>query len=483
MRHNFKSIFGLLSILLIFNGTFILLCLPFTLYYNEDWKPIVISSLIILASGAIIRIATLQKNNVELKKRDGYLIVTFGWLALTFSGTLPYILSGAIPDFTNAFFETMSGYTTTGATILSNIESMPKGILFWRSLTQWMGGMGIIVLAVAILPLLGIGGMQLFGAESPGISPDKLKPRIRETAKRLWLIYVSLTFLEAFLLFAGGMNLYDAINHSLTTMATGGFSTKNDSIAHFTSPFIHYTIIIFMLIGGVNFTLIYFGVKGKFQKVWNNEEFRSYILFTFLVAAVVSVTIYFYTESDFESAYREGLFQVASIVTSTGYTSADYTAWTPFLTFTFFILMFVGGSSGSTSGGVKIVRHLVLFKNSFLEMKRQLYPSVINPVRLNGKAIARDITFHVLAFMILYLTLFLTGCAVLAWIGLDFESALGASAAAIGNIGPGIGSVGPASNYALVPESGKWVLAVLMLVGRLEIFTVLILLTPAFWTD
>jgi len=483
MRHNFKSIFSLLSILLIFNGAFILLCVPFTLYYNEDWKPIIVSSLIILVSGAIIRIATLKNNNVELKKRDGYLIVTFGWLALSFSGTLPYILSGAIPDFTNAFFETMSGYTTTGASILSNIESMPKGILFWRSLTQWMGGMGIIVLAVAILPLLGIGGMQLFGAESPGISPDKLKPRIQDTAKRLWLIYVSLTFLEAFLLFSGGMNLYDAINHSLTTMATGGFSTKTDSIAHYTSPFIHYTIIIFMLIAGANYTLTYFSFKGRFRKVWNNEEFRTYILFTLFVTVFVSITIYFFAEGDFERAFREGLFQVVSIISTTGYTTADYTAWTPFLTFTFFILMFVGGSSGSTAGGVKVVRHLVLFKNSFLEMNRQLYPSVVSPVRLNGKAIARDITFNVLAFIMLYLTLFWVGCAVLTWIGLDFESALGAAATAIANIGPGIGSVGPASNFALVPESGKWVLTVLMLVGRLEIFTVLILLTPAFWTD
>ena len=481
MRHNFKSIISILSILLIFNGVFMLFCLPFILYYGEDWRPMVLSACIILVSGIIIRLATSGKIATELKKRDGYLIVTLGWLVLSFSGTLPYLFSGAIPDFTNAFFETISGYTTTGATILTDIESLPKGILLWRSLTQWMGGMGIIVLAVAILPLLGIGGMQLFVAEAPGITPDKLKPRIQDTAKRLWLIYVLLTLGETILLTAGGMSFYDAVNHSLTTMATGGFSTKNASIAHFSSPFIHYVIIFFMFLGGTNFTLTYFIFKGRFQKVWKNEEFQMYLAFTLVVSILVSIIVYYFTETGAEKSFRDSLFQVLSVVTTTGYSTSDYTAWTPFLTVAFFALMFVGGSAGSTAGGVKIVRHLVLLKNSFLEMKRQLHPSAVIPVRLNGKSISGDITFHVLAFMMLYLTLFAAGSVVLAWTGLDFETALGASAAAIGNIGPGLGAVGPLSNYAFVPDSGKWVLTFLMLVGRLEIFTVLILLTPAFW--
>ncbi len=482
MRHNFKSIISILSILLIFNGVFMFFCLPFILYYGEDWRPMVLSACIILVSGIIIRLVTSRnKNTSELKKRDGYLIVTLGWLVLSFSGTLPYLFSGAIPDFTNAFFETISGYTTTGASILTDIESLPKGILLWRSLTQWMGGMGIIVLAVAILPLLGIGGMQLFVAEAPGITPDKLKPRIQDTAKRLWLIYVLLTLGETVLLTAGGMSFFDAVNHSLTTMATGGFSTKNASIAHFSSPFIHYVIILFMFFAGTNFTLTYFSFKGRFNKVLKNEEFQIYLAFLLGVSVLVSIIIYFFTETGAEKSIRDGLFQVVSIVTTTGYATADYTAWTPFLTVAFFILMFVGGSAGSTAGGVKIVRHLVLFKNSFLEMKRQLHPSAVIPVRLNGKGISRDITFHVLAFMMLYLTLFASGSVALAWLGLDFETALGASATAIGNIGPGLGAVGPVNNFAFVPDSGKWVLTFLMLVGRLEIFTVLILLTPAFW--
>ncbi len=482
MRRNFRAILNILSILLIINGGFMLLCLPFTFYYGEDWIPITLSSGIILGFGFIIRFLTISKGINELKKRDGYLVVTLGWIFLSLSGCLPYIISGSIPEFTNAFFETISGYTTTGATILTDIESMPKGILFWRSMTQWMGGMGIIVLAVAILPLLGIGGMQLFVAEAPGISPDKLKPRIQDTAKRLWYIYVGFTLGECVLLMFGGMNFYDAINHSLTTMATGGFSTKNASVAHFDSPYIHYVIILFMFLGGTSFTLSYFGFKGKLKKIWSNEEFRVYLFLVLSLSIAVSISVFLFTDLPIEKSVREGLFHVVSIITTTGYSTADYTAWTPFLTMIFFALMFIGGSAGSTAGGVKVVRHLVLFKNSFLEMKRQLNPSAVIPVRLNGKAISQDITFHVLAFMMLYLTIFSIGCVALAWLGLDYESALGAAASCIGNVGPGIGSVGPAYNFAHIPEMGKWLLGFLMLIGRLEIFTVLMLLNPNFWT-
>lgn len=482
MKHNFKAILGILSILLIINGAFMLLSLPFTFFYEEDWKPIVYSSAISLVLGGAIRWATYSSTPSELKKRDGYLVVTLGWVVLTLSGSLPYVFSNTIPDYSNAFFETMSGYTTTGASILVDIESMPKGILFWRSLTQWMGGMGIIVLAVAILPLLGIGGMQLFGAEAPGITPDKLKPRIQDTAKRLWFIYLGFTLVECILLMFGGMNFFDAINHSLTTMATGGFSTKNASIAYFQSDYIHYVIVFFMFLAGTSFTLTYFSFKGRLKKVWSNEEFRIYLYFIVAVSVAISVAVFLVTDFSAARSFRDGLFQVVSIVTTTGFATADYTAWTPFITMVFFGLMFVGGSSGSTAGGVKIVRHLVLFKNTFLEMKRQLNPSAIIPVRLNGNAITQDITFHVLAFMMLYLTVFSIGCVLLTWMGLDFKSALGAAATSIGNIGPGLGSVGPIHNFAQVPMEGKWLLAFLMLIGRLEIFTVLILLNPNFWS-
>jgi trk system potassium uptake protein len=422
-----------------------------------------------------------QSENKELRKRDGYLIVTLAWLAMGLAGSLPFSLSGAIPHYTDAFFESISGLTTTGATILTDIESAPKGILFWRSLIQWIGGMGIIVLAVAILPLLGIGGMQLFVAEAPGLSADKVKPKIKDTALRLWLIYISLTALEMVLLLVGGMSFFDAINHSLTTMATGGFSTKNDSIAHFDSAFIQYVIIVFMFLAGTNFTLLYFGLKGKLSKLWSNEEFRAYITAVVGFTLVITVIVFFERWDGFERTFRDSLFQVVSVITTTGYITADYTSWTPFLTVLFFLFLFLGASAGSTSGGVKIVRHVVLFKNSFLQMRRQLHPSAVIPVRLNGKAVTEDITYSVLAFIIFYFLIFATGTILMSMTDVDFMTAMGSVATCLGNVGPGIGTVGPVDNFAHISDFGKWLLAFLMVMGRLELFTVLMLFTPAFW--
>jgi trk system potassium uptake protein TrkH len=458
-----------------------LLCVPFSIYYGEDWLTFIYSSGITLIVGISCWLIGQKQKNKELKKRDGYLVVTLGWLMMSFFGTLPYFFSGSIEFFTDAFFETMSGFTTTGASILNDIEAMPKGVLFWRSLTQWIGGMGIIVLTVAILPILGIGGMQLFVAEAPGISPEKLKPRIKDTAKRLWLIYLSLTILELVLLMFGGMSFFDAINHSLTTMATGGFSTKQDSIAFFDSAYIQYVIVLFMFLAGTSFTITYFGFKGKFKKLWSNEEFRVYLVITAALSIIIGCTIYLLGGTDIELAFREALFQTVSILTTTGYVSTDYTQWMPFLTMVFFTLMFIGGSSGSTAGGVKIVRHIILFKNSFLEMKRQLHPSAVIPVRLNHKAINRDITFHVLAFMMIYILIFALGSIGIALTGVDVMTAIGASATSLGNIGPGLGSVGPVNNFAHMPDASKWILSFLMLLGRLELFTVLMLFTPYFW--
>lgn len=482
-RFNFRLIFSILGLLLTINGLFMLITLPFTFYYGEDWKPTVYAAAITVFAGLPAWLILTKGTDRELKRREGYLVVTLGWVIMSFFGSLPYLLSGAIPNLTDAFFETMSGFTTTGASILTDIESMPKGILLWRSMTQWIGGMGIIVLAVAILPILGIGGMQLFIAESPGISPDKLKPRIKDTAKRLWIIYVGLTFLEAILLMFGGMGFFDAINHSLTTMATGGFSTKNDSIAHFDTAYIQYVITFFMFLAGTSFTLTYFMLKRNFQKVFSNEEFVTYLIF--LILATVLITGFVHTSSNqsFELSFRETLFQVVSMVTTTGFVSEDYTSWTPLITMVFFALLFIGGSAGSTAGGIKVVRHIILFKNSFLEMKRQLHPSAVVPVRLNQTAINQDITFNVLAFIIIYFLIFALGSIIMAWVGLDFESALGSVATSLGNVGPGIGSVGPTSNFANVPDVGKWVLTLMMLLGRLELFTVLILFTPYFWKN
>lgn len=482
MRFNYTVITNLLGYLLLLNGIFMLACLPFSMYYNEgDHQAILGSALITLASGALLVAITRNPKSKELSKKDGYLIVTLGWLIISFFGTLPYLLSGTIPNIADAFFETVSGYSTTGATILYDIESVHKGILFWRSLTQWIGGMGIIVLTIAVLPLLGIGGMQLFVAEAPGISPDKLQPRIKETAKRLWLIYIGLTAIETLLLWAGEMDFYDAINHAFTTTATGGFSTKNASIAYFSSPFTHYVIILFMFLGGTNFTIIYLAFHGEFEKAIKNEEFRFYAGFCLAIGLTVAIGILFISNSPVEKAIRNGLFQVVSITTTTGYVTADYTAWSPFITVIFFILMFIGGCAGSTSGGVKIVRHVVLMKNSILEFKRQIHPTAVLPVRLNKKAVDQDITFTVLAFIMIYISIFALGSIIVSMMGVDFETALGSVAATLGNVGPGIASVGPSSNYAHLPDLVKWFLSGLMLLGRLELFTVLILFTPYFW--
>ena len=481
MRFNFWLITNILGLLLVINGVFMLLCLPFSIYYREDIWHLATSGAISIVAGGLTWLGTRNEQKKELKKKDGYLIVTLGWLCMSCFGTLPYILSGTIPDFTNAFFETISGYTTTGASVMTDIESAPKGILFWRSLTQWIGGMGIIVLAVAILPILGIGGMQLFVAEAPGISPDKMKPRIKEVAKRLWFIYLGLTLIETVLLMFGGMTFYDAINHALTTMATGGFSTKNASVAYYDSAYIQYVIIICMFLAGTNFTITYFGLKGKFKKVWANEEFRNYLIIVLLLSVSISFFVFSSTWEGFEKSFRDSLFQVVSIITTTGYVTADYTKWAPFLTIVFFLLMFLGASTGSTAGGIKVVRHTLLFKNSFLEMRRQLHPSAVIPVRLNGAAVSRSITYNVLAFVMIYMLVYAIGVFLLSFTGVEFDTALGAVATSLGNIGPGLGEVGPVDNFNSITPFGKWILSFLMLLGRLELFTVLMLFNMNFW--
>lgn len=493
---NYKIIFHLMGVLLLFNGGFMIIAALVSLI-TQDGVVIEVSgaALITALVGALLMFIT-RGHEKEVKKREGYIIVTFGWLFMSLSGMLPYLFSGTIPGVANAFFETISGYTTTGATILSEIETLPKGILFWRSMTHWIGGMGIIVLAIAILPLLGIGGMQLFAAEAPGPSADKLHPRITDTAKRLWLIYVSFTILETILLKLAGMSFFDAINHAMSTLSTGGFSTKNASVAYWNDkPLIQYIIILFMLIAGTNFVLSYFAFKGKIQKILKDEEFRLYMSFVFGFSIIASLVIYFNVDfaissidhpmvwGKAEAAVRHALFQVLAVITTTGFISADYTMWTPFLTVIFFGLMFLGGSAGSTSGGIKVVRHLLTIRNALVEFKRTLHPNAILPVRYNTKSVDRSIIFNILAFFILYMLSWIIGASVLASMGLDFRTALGGAASALGNVGPAFGGLGPVDNYGWLPLGGKWWMAFLMLIGRLELFTVLILLTPFFWRN
>lgn len=493
---NYKIITHLMGLLLTVNGSFMLLASIISAIYKDGvFTEMLLSGSFVIALGVIVMLLT-RKHRKEIQKREGYIVVTFGWIIMSLAGTVPYLFTGAIPNFTNAFFETMSGYTTTGSSILQDIESMPEGILFWRSITHWIGGMGIIVLAIAILPLLGIGGMQLFAAEAPGPGGDKLHPRITDTAKRLWLIYVGYTVAETILLQLAGMSFFDAINHSLSTLSTGGFSTKNDSVAHWNdTPAIQYIIIVFMFLAGTNFVLSYFAFKGRFSKILKDEEFKLYSIFVISLSIIAAFFIYFYSNTatssidhpmvmgPLESAWRHALFQVLAIITTTGFVSADYTSWVPFLTIFFFGLMFLGGSSGSTSGGIKVVRHLIMIKNGIIEFKRTLHPNAILPVRYNRKAVQQPIVFNILAFFILYMLSFIVGVLVFSWLGLDFDTALGGAASSLGNVGPALGDLGPVDNYASLPTAAKWWATFLMLLGRLELFTVLILLTPFFWRN
>ena len=460
-----------------------LCCVPFAIYYDEKnfYKTFLFCSIFTIFFGFLLRFLTKEDKNAEIKKRDGYLIVVGGWLCMSLFGSLPYLFTGSIPSFTNAFFETMSGFTTTGSTILDNIESLPMSILFWRSMTQWIGGMGIIVLTIAILPLLGIGGMELFVAEAPGPTKDKIHPRIKETAKRLWLIYFSLTALETVILMCLGLSFFDAINHALTTTSTGGFSTKQASIAAFQNPFVEAVIVVFMFLAGTNFTMIYFGLKFRFKKIINNDEFKWYLsailLVVFLLTAYRTIT----SSLDFSQAFREISFQVVSIITTTGYATADYTLWGSFFTFIFFLFLFSGASAGSTSGGIKIVRIVLLIKNGFLEFKRRLHPKAVIPVMINKKVVSSTITYNLLAFIFLYLFVFTIGSLFLSLLGVDMLTSISAVASAVGNVGPGIADVGPSHSFAHLPNTAKWILSFLMLMGRLELFTVCVLFTPYFW--
>ncbi|MEM9937054.1 MAG: potassium transporter TrkG, partial [Bacteroidota bacterium] len=369
---NFRVIINILSLLVAINGLAILTAIPFSLYYQEtETRALAISGCCLILLGISGWFLTRKFANRELKKRDGYLVVSLGWLTMAALGAIPYIISGAIPSYTDAFFETMSGYTTTGATILGDqIEALPKGLHFWRAMTHWIGGMGIIVLTIAILPLLGIGGMQLYAAEVPGPTPDKLTPRIKETAKRLWIIYVSLTLAECMLLMMGGMNFYDGICHAMATLSTGGFSTRQASMGAFTA-FHQYVVIVFMFIAGTNFSLTYFLFKGKAKRLWENEEFRLYLWFCLAIILLVTAVTWFRLDISMEEAFRNASFQVISIITTTGFGTADFTAWGPLMMVLFFMLMFNGACAGSTSGGMKMIRFLVLYKNSYYELKRQ----------------------------------------------------------------------------------------------------------------
>ncbi len=456
---------------------------------GRDMLSILQAIVITLTISALLALA-FKTPKKDITHREGMFIVTFGWLSAGIFGALPFFFAEMLGpmnlhNFINCLFESISGFTTTGASVLGatvQIESIGKGLLFWRSLTHWLGGMGIIVLAVAILPLLGVGGMQLFHAESPGPTKEKLFPRIRETAATLWGIYVLLSVVEAILLMGAGMTFFDSLCHTFGTMATGGFSTMNASIGAYHSKAIDIIIITFMFLAGANFSLHYLAITGRIQSYWKNSEFRYYFAIT--VGSILLVSGILYTSGTYESvlsALRYGSFQTVSIMTTTGYATADFELWPIVLQFLLLIFMFIGGCAGSTGGSIKIVRIVLLFKYAYRELFRLIHPRAFAAVKLGGKVIHKDVLESVGGFFILFMGIFVAGSIVMTAMGLDIITAISSVAATLGNIGPGLGSVGPAENYYHIPSLGKLVLSFLMILGRLEIYTVIVLFAPEFW--
>lgn len=473
-----------MGVLLIIESIFMCLSSGVSLIYGDDAIISLLISTIITFVAGMVLFLTNRKIDKKVEKREAFMIVSLCWIVLSIFGSLPFVISRHITTIANAFFETMSGFTTTGASILSDIESLPHGLLFWRSITQWIGGMGIIVLSMAVVPFIKIGGSQLFSAEvtGTGIATDKLHPRIRNTAKKLWSLYIGFTVLEMLLLYAGGMSFFDSICHSLTTMASGGYSTKQASIAAYPSAYIQYVIIVFMIISGTNFSMLYFSITGQFKKVMRNTELKFYFLLIIIISAIIGIGLWFFMDLSIEKSIRDALFQVVSILTTTGFITSNYLAWKPMgLGVILILLMFVGGSTGSTSGGVKVARIHIIFRNIRTEFKRIIHPHAVLPVRYNNGSLSQQVINNILAFIVLYVLIIVIGTIVMVFTGMDLESAFGAVTASIGNVGPGIGSVGPSETFAHINDFGKYFLSFLMLLGRLELFTILIIFTKIFW--
>ncbi len=470
----------ILGALLLFLAIALLVPVPFSWFYSDGAAgAFILSAAISAGCGGLL--FKLFRSETDLSVREGFAIVSFGWTLFAIFGALPFVLSGAIPSYLNAFFETMSGFTTTGSTILIDIEAMPPSLLLWRSLTQWLGGMGIIVLSLAILPMLGVGGMQLFKAEVPGPTADRLKPRIQDTAKLLWGVYVLLTGAEVIMLMAGDMIFFDAINHAFTTMATGGFSTRNASVAAYNSAYIDWVITFFMFLAGVNFSLHYLALRGRIGDFIRNEEFLFYSGLIMVGTILITLLNMGHIYPDFLDNLRFSAFQVVSIMTTTGFATADYELWPVLCQYLLVFSMFIGGCAGSTGGGMKVARILLLFKHTQVQLFRLIHPRAIRLVKLGERPVDKDVMQSILGFFALYLGVFVAASFIMAGIGMDLPSAGASVIATLSNIGPGLGSVGPIDNFAHVPALGKLVLAFCMLLGRLELFTVLVLVFPSFW--
>jgi len=492
-RIDISLVSGVLGGLIFFLGASMILPILISLIYGEaTWSAFLVTGLGSMSVGAGFFWAFRPRE--ELRMREAFLIVTLAWFIGSLVSAFPFIISGALDSYTDSVFEAMSGLSTTGATILGGItsdgiqnpmiEDLDQSLLFWRSLLHWLGGMGIIVLTLALLPLLGIGGMELYQAEYSGSTSDKLTPRIQETALLLWTVYIGLTGAQFLMLWAHpSMDWFDAINHAFSTLATGGFSNLNDSVAGFDSVYIDVVIILFMFLAGINFAMHYRLFSGDAQSFLKNREIRFYSLITLIFVVAISGGLWIFDQYSFGNALRYGSFQVVSIITTTGFGTDDYVLWLPFSSFLLFVLFFTGSCAGSTGGGIKMIRLMIIAKNIGREFKQIIHPQAVLPVRIGQRVIEAPILKTILGFFMVYFLIFAVGALIMSLLGYDFMSAMGASIATLGNIGPAWGSFGPTDNFAGVPYFGKWVLLVLMMIGRLELFTVLVIFTPWFWKN
>jgi trk system potassium uptake protein len=476
---NWGYILKVIGAIIFFIGLSMAPPLVYALIHEEGtWSALALSKSVTIGLGLSLFLTFRGSKSGVISHREGMAIVTLGWLCAGLFGALPFLAH--FPGAIDAVFESFSGFTTTGASILTDIESLPRSILLWRSLTHWLGGMGIIVLSLAILPFLGVGGMQLYKAEVSGPVPDKLRPRIRDTAILLWKVYLLFTVVLTALLLLGGMDLFDSLCHTFGTVATGGFSTKNASIGHFDSAYIDGVITLFMLVCGINFALHLQLLRGRPLVLWRDPEFR---FFGWLVLVFTGVAVVF-LYADYGSvgqALRHGMFQVVSILTTTGYGTADYALWAPVIQAILLSCMFIGGCAGSTAGGMKCMRILLLLKQAYRELMRLIHPHSVSQLKLGGRIVKPEVLSGIFGFFVLFIGLFVVSSFLLAAMGVDVLTSFAAVAATIGNIGPGLGGVGPAENYALIPQAGKVLLTLCMLLGRLEIYTVILLLVPEFW--
>ena len=482
---NTRMVFRTMGALLLLEAIFMAVAMCVSLWYKEaDTSVFLLSTIITLVAG-VIGLIVGRKAESRMGEREGYVIVAMVWVVFSIFGMLPYYLSGQVGSFTDAWFETMSGFTTTGATIIPDLDIITHGLLFWRSLTQWIGGMGIIVLSIAILPIFGLNGMQLYAAEVTGLTYEKLSPRISDTAKMMWTTYVILTALEVLGLWLCGMPIFDAICHSFSTIATGGFSTKNNSLEFYDSAAIHYLVTFFMFISGINFVILIYLVRGKARNFFRDEELRWYAVAVLLFALMLTAGLYIsrpgWTFMHMERSFRDSLFTVISAMTSTGYTISDYMYWPVVAWVVIFFLMLTGACAGSTAGGIKWVRLSIILKNGVAEFQRRIHPNAIVPVKLNDKAIPQQTINNIMAFLIFYIFIIAITVVIFCASGVNFDESIGAAVSAIGNVGISIGQFGPSGTYAEFPTIAKWVMSFVMLIGRLEIFTVLLLFTRTLW--